>query len=49
MIDHPDAMKWNGRYQTECSYRQQRSPSQLLQDFAHLLPKNGPVLDAGGC
>jgi SAM-dependent methyltransferase len=39
-------MKWNGRYQTDGHYRQQGHPSQLLQDFAHLLPKDGVVLDA---
>lgn len=43
---HPDAVKWNGRYQTDGHYRQQGRPSQLLQDFVHLLPKNGVVLDA---
>jgi tellurite methyltransferase len=43
---HPDAVKWNGRYQTDGHYRQQGKPSQLLQDFVHLLPQNGIVLDA---
>ena len=46
MLTHPDAIKWNGRYQTEGRQRQQASPSQLLQQFAHLLPKAGVVLDA---
>ena len=46
MTNHPDAMKWNGRYQADGPYRQQGNPSQLLQDFAHLLPKSGIVLDA---
>src|SRR5690606_38624528 len=36
----------NGRYQTDGPYRQQGHPSQLLQDFVHLLPKDGVVLDA---
>ncbi|MCA9956022.1 MAG: class I SAM-dependent methyltransferase [Anaerolineales bacterium] len=46
MSQHPDAVKWNGRYQTDGHYRQQGTASQLLQDFAHLLPQNGVVLDA---
>lgn len=46
MTQHPDAVKWNGRYQTDGHYRQKGHPSQLLQDFAHLLPPNGVVLDA---
>ncbi len=46
MTQHPDARKWNGRYQSEAQYRQHGHPSQLLQDFAHLLPQNGLVLDA---
>ena len=33
---HPDAVKWNGRYQTDGPYRQKGHPSQLLQQFAHL-------------
>ncbi|GJM39962.1 MAG: hypothetical protein DHS20C20_02440 [Ardenticatenaceae bacterium] len=46
MAKHPDAKKWNGRYQTDGHYRQQGKASQLLQEYAHLLPKNGAVLDA---
>lgn len=46
MNKHPDAIRWNGRYQTEGQQRQQASSSQLLQDYAHLLPKTGVVLDA---
>ncbi len=46
MIQHPDALKWNGRYQTNGHYRQQGHPSQMLQAHAHLLPQNGVVLDA---
>ena len=46
MTTHPDAIKWNGRYQTEGHQRQLASPSQLLQAFVHLLPKTGVVLDA---
>lgn len=43
---HPDAVKWNGRYQTDGKYQQQGHPSQMLQDFAHLLPSSSVVLDA---
>ncbi|WP_420643033.1 class I SAM-dependent methyltransferase [Candidatus Leptofilum sp.] len=46
MTQHPDAARWNGRYQTDGHYRQQGTASQLLQDFVHLLPQNGVVLDA---
>ncbi|MBK8901131.1 MAG: class I SAM-dependent methyltransferase [Anaerolineaceae bacterium] len=43
---HPDAERWNGRYQSDGKYQQQGHPSQLLQDFAYLLPPGGVVLDA---
>lgn len=43
---HPDAVKWNGRYQSDGKYQQQGHPSQLLQDFAYRLPLGGVVLDA---
>ena len=46
MTNHPDAVRWNGRYRTEAHYRQQGPPSQLLRDFVHLLPQDGLVLDA---
>ena len=46
MTQHPDAQKWNGRYQNDGTYRQQGHPSYLLQDFVHLLPQEGVVLDA---
>ncbi len=46
MTQHPDALKWNGRYQTDGPYRQQGHPSRMLQAFDHLLPDNGVVLDA---
>jgi 2-polyprenyl-3-methyl-5-hydroxy-6-metoxy-1,4-benzoquinol methylase len=46
VTQHPDAVKWNGRYQTDGHYRQQGKSSQLLQDFAYLLPKRGVLLDA---
>lgn len=44
--NHPDAVRWNGRYQTEGHYRQQGQPSQLLQKYAHLLPQGSVALDA---
>jgi SAM-dependent methyltransferase len=43
---HPDAVKWNGRYKSDGQYRQKGHPSYLLQDFVHLLSKDGVVLDA---
>jgi SAM-dependent methyltransferase len=46
MNQHPDAVKWNGRYQSDGDYRQKGHPSYLLQEFTHLLPKDGVVLDA---
>lgn len=46
MNRHPDAIRWNGRYQTDGLQRQQANPSQLLQNFAHLLPQTGLALDA---
>ncbi len=46
MTQHPDAVKWNGRYETDGLFRQQGHPSHMLQAFAHLLPENGVVLDA---
>jgi len=46
MTQHPDAVKWNGRYQCDGLYRQQGHPSYMLQKFVHLLPLDGVVLDA---
>lgn len=43
---HPDAVKWNGRYQTEGAKWQQSHPRQLLLDFADMLPPSGLALDA---
>jgi SAM-dependent methyltransferase len=43
---HPDAVKWNGRYQTEGKKWQNGRPRQLLLDYAHKLPKSGLALDA---
>ena len=46
MTKHPDAVKWNGRYQSDGKYQQQGPPRQMLQDFVHLLPQDSLVLDA---
>ena len=43
---HPDAVKWNGRYQTEGKKWQNGRPRQLLLDYAHKLPQSGLALDA---
>ncbi|MBE2221233.1 MAG: class I SAM-dependent methyltransferase [Anaerolineae bacterium] len=43
---HPDAVKWNGRYQTEGKKWQNGRPRQLLLDFAEKLPSPGLALDA---
>ncbi len=45
-MSHPDAEKWNGRYQTEGRGRQQSPPRELLRAYHQLLPKNGWALDA---
>ncbi len=45
-MNHPDALKWNGRYQSDGDQWQQSKPRQLLQEYAHLLPKSGLALDA---
>lgn len=43
---HPDALKWNGRYQQEGDKWQKSRPRQLLIDFADRLPPPGLALDA---
>ena len=43
---HPDAVKWNGRYQTEGDKWQRSQPRQLLLDYADVLPAAGLALDA---
>ncbi len=45
-MNHPDALKWNGRYRNDGDQWQQSKPRQLLQEYAHLLPKSGLALDA---
>jgi SAM-dependent methyltransferase len=46
MALHPDAAKWNGRYQTEGDKWQKSRPRQLLLDYADKLPATGLALDA---
>lgn len=41
-----DAVKWNGRYQTEGAKWQNSQPRQLLLDYADQLPQTGLALDA---
>lgn len=43
---HPDAAKWNGRYQTEGDKWQKNRPRQLLLDYVDQLPQTGLALDA---
>jgi tellurite methyltransferase len=43
---HPDAAKWNGRYQTEGEKWQKSRPRQLLLDYVDQLPVSGLALDA---
>ena len=46
LIKHPDAVKWNDRYQQEGERWLASKPRGLLLDFAHLLPETGLALDA---
>jgi tellurite methyltransferase len=43
---HPDAVKWNDRYQAEGKKWQQSRPRQLLLDYVDNLPAAGLALDA---
>lgn len=43
---HPDAKRWNARYQEEGQERLERPAAQVLRDHAHLLPSHGLALDA---
>jgi tellurite methyltransferase len=43
---HPDAKKWNNRYLEEGEDWLEKSPRQLLLDYAELLPTDGLGLDA---
>lgn len=46
LSNHPDAVKWNDRYQQEGDRWLASKPRNLLIDFAELLPKTGLALDA---
>lgn len=43
---HPDAKRWNARYEEEGQERLERPAAKLLRDHAHLLPSHGLALDA---
>lgn len=45
-MPNPDARRWNKRYAVEGKDRISNTPSRLLVQFAHLLPKQGLALDA---
>jgi tellurite methyltransferase len=42
---HPDAQRWNARYDRERDYYLQRPPYQLVESHADLLPERGLALD----
>lgn len=46
MNPHPDAARWDARYQDNSQPWLPREPRQLLVDYAHLLPASGLALDA---
>ena len=43
---HPEANRWDARYQAELEAWLARSPRQLLLDYSSLLPESGLALDA---
>lgn len=45
-MPHPDAQRWDDRYQSERDFWLERKPRQLLTSNAHLLPAEGRALDA---
>jgi len=45
-MTHPDAKKWNKRYEEDGEQWLASRPRRLLRDFAHLLPRTGLALDA---
>jgi SAM-dependent methyltransferase len=45
-MPHPDAQRWDERYQHERDFWLERKPRQLLTSNAHLLPAEGRALDA---
>jgi SAM-dependent methyltransferase len=45
-MPHPDAQRWDARYQRESDFWLELEPRQLLTSNAHLLPAEGRALDA---
>jgi SAM-dependent methyltransferase len=45
-MPHPNAQRWDERYQRERDFWLERKPRQLLTAYAHLLPAEGRALDA---
>ena len=45
-MPHPEAQRWDERYQRERDFWLERKPRQLLTAYAHLLPAEGLALDA---
>ncbi len=45
-MPHPEAQRWNARYQHESDFWLDLEPRQLLTSNAHLLPAEGRALDA---
>lgn len=45
-MSHPDALRWNARYEAEREAWLEREPRRLLRLYSHLLPKEGLALDA---
>ncbi len=45
-MTHPDAARWNDRYQQDHERWLRRAPSRLLVRYRHLLPSRGLALDA---
>jgi tellurite methyltransferase len=45
-MPHPDAQRWDARYQQEGDFWLELEPRHLLTSYAHLLPEQGRALDA---
>ena len=45
-MPHPEAERWNARYQRESCFWLEQEPRQLLTSYTHLLPAGGRALDA---
>ncbi|MBE2201453.1 MAG: class I SAM-dependent methyltransferase [Anaerolinea sp.] len=45
-MNHPDALKWNGRYAEDGANWLYSKPNALLTTYLHLLPGQGLALDA---